>query len=330
MTEEGQRRYRALPVTRSFSGAPRRVGVEIELTGPDVEHLVAQVQSVFGGTRRFHSDFEWTLENTEFGTFRIEMDSDLLKKIGRQEEATGEWVDHLASLALARLSQGLVPCEIVTPPIPWSRLAELDRLIANLRADGAKGTRDALWNAFGLHLNPEVPSCAADSILAYLRAFLCLHDWLREVEDVDISRRLSPYVRSFDAAFVSQVMAPDYRPNLSTLIDDYLYANPSRNRALDLLPLFTWLDAPRVRSVVTSTLVKARPTYHYRLPNCEIDDPQWGIHQSWNRWCEVEELAADALRLEDVCAAYRLHLESLTPDFLDPWSDKVKAWLACP
>ena len=33
-----------------------------------------------------------------------------------------------------------------------------------------------------------------------------------------------------------------YGPDLGALIDDYLAANPTRNRALDLLPLFAELD----------------------------------------------------------------------------------------
>jgi hypothetical protein len=32
------------------------------------------------------------------------------------------------------------------------------------------------------------------------------------------------------------------RPDLDTLIDDYLEYNPTRNRALDFLPLFLHLD----------------------------------------------------------------------------------------
>jgi hypothetical protein len=85
-----------------------------------------------------------------------------------------------------------------------------------------------------------------------------------------------------------------------------------------------------VRSVVQSALVKARPTFHYRLPNCDIDNPAWGIYLSWNRWCQVEELAADSDRLRDVCLAYVYHLDSLTPDFLNPWSEQVKQWLTNP
>ncbi|OBX33760.1 putative amidoligase enzyme [Halomonas elongata] len=38
------------------------------------------------------------------------------------------------------------------------------------------------------------------------------------------------------------MLDPDYQPDLRTLIDDYLEYNPTRNRELDLLPLFAYLD----------------------------------------------------------------------------------------
>lgn len=41
-------------------------------------------------------------------------------------------------------------------------------------------------------------------------------------------------------------------------------------------------------------LVKARPAYHYRLPNCLIDEPDWRLAREWNTWVAVERLAADA------------------------------------
>lgn len=319
--------YRMPALRHTENGSERHVGIEIELTGPDVRELVDHVQHLFGGDRVFHSEFEWEVVNSSLGRFRIELDSDLLKKVGRQEEASGEWLDHLASLALGGLSKGLVPCEIVSPPVPLSRLAEMSALVERLRRGGARGTRDAIWTAFGLHLNPEVPSLSTESILGYLRAFLCLHDWLKVAEDVDISRRLSPYIRPFGADYVKLVLQPDYHPDRDTLIDDYLQYNPTRNRALDFLPLFAHLDEARVRRTVDSVLIKPRPTYHYRLPNCDIDDPTWGIHRSWNRWCTVEALAADTKGLAEISAAYLEHLDSLTPDFLDPWAEKVLQWL---
>jgi hypothetical protein len=63
------------------------------------------------------------------------------------------------------------------------------------------------------------------------------------------------------------------------------------------LPLFLHLDEERVRAVTDVPLIKARPPFHYRLPDCEIHLPGWGLHVAWNDWLEVEALAADRERL---------------------------------
>ena len=40
-------------------------------------------------------------------------------------------------------------------------------------------------------------------------------------------------------------------------------------------------------------LVKARPAYHYRLPNCLVDEPTGRSRREWNTWVTVERLAAN-------------------------------------
>src|SRR3546814_9457337 len=44
---------------------------------------------------------------------------------------------------------------------------------------------------------------------------------------------------------------------------------------------------------LTDELIKARPTFHYRLPNARLADPQWSIVREWNLWVRVERLAHD-------------------------------------
>ena len=46
------------------------------------------------------------------------------------------------------------------------------------------------------------------------------------------------------------MLDPDYWPDLTGLTEDYLAVNPTRRRALDLLPLLTPFDQERVRSVL--------------------------------------------------------------------------------
>src|SRR5690606_29497891 len=116
------------------------------------------------------------------------------------------------------------------------------------------------------------------TLLAYLRAFFLLYDWLYEESEIPIARKVAPFIHDFPPEYVAHVLNPDYAPNLETLIDDYLRFNPTRNRPLDMLPLFAHLDRERVfAQPVERELVKARPTFHYRLPNSMVDDPKWSI-----------------------------------------------------
>jgi hypothetical protein len=111
---------------------------------------------------------------------------------------------------------------------------------------------------------------------------------------VDISRRISPYVNAFPDAYVRLLLDPDYPADTGRLIDDYVAHNPTRNRPLDVLPVLAHLDADRVMARVQDPhLVKPRPAFHYRLPNCMVDEPHWTLAREWNDWVEVERLATD-------------------------------------
>ena len=115
---------------------------------------------------------------------------------------------------------------------------------------------------------------------------------------------------------------------VAALIDDYLEANPTRNRILDMLPLFHYLDSDRVEQQVDDILVKPRPTLHYRLPNSEIDDPEWSLHRPWNDWMQVEALANDASRLDRWCYRYWLYLQQpMKWPFIDAWQKQVQKCL---
>ena len=141
-------------------------------------------------------------------------------------------------------------------------------------------------------------------MLAHLKAFLLLAETLRAAIDVDLLRRALPFANPFPSSYVEKVVDPNYQPALSQLVDDYLEANPTRNRELDLLPLFTHLDPERVRAKVEDALIKARPTFHYRLPDTRVSDPAWSLIVEWNRWVEVEHLAADASALRRLGDVY--------------------------
>ena len=136
-------------------------------------------------------------------------------------------------------------------------------------------------------------------------------------------RRALPFADPFPRTYVRKVVDPNYQPALPQLVDDYLEANPTRNRELDLLPLFTHLAPERVRAKVADALIKARPTYHYRLPDTRLSDPAWSLIVEWNRWVEVEHLAADAAalrRLGRVCLdEARSHRPRALAEAIDAW-----------
>ncbi len=187
----------------------------------------------------------------------------------------------------------------------------------------AKGTKASLVYAFSLQINPEVPSLESNTILDYLKAFLLLYNWSFKESKIDLARRMAPFINEFSAAYVNLVLHPDYRPDMPRLIDDYLDENPTRNRPLDMLPLFRHLDDARVASrKVEWGLIKPRPAFHYRLPDCMIDEPNWRVAREWNFWAEIEDLVGDPDKIEPMAAEVvrkeRTFIYSLVRIFLYP------------
>lgn len=319
------------PRLENAEGKPRRVGVELEISGLELDVLAGQVADFLGLQVEAAGRYERVLSGDPDGDWVIELDFNLLKKLGREPRDDGTMTTDVASAAeylLAWAAEALVPLEIVSPPLPLQRLSQFEGLIERLRQAGAKGTSDSLTNAFGLQFNPELPSFEPRFITASLRAFVCLYDWLFARADIDMSRRVTSYVDPFPGDYVRKIIAPDYRPQLPRLIDDYLADNPTRNRALDMLPLFAYLDEDRVRAQTDDELIKARPTFHYRLPDCDIHTPGWGLHVAWNDWVEVERLAADETRLKACCTAYQTHLDSTVERLFGDWAKSVeREWL---
>lgn len=309
-------------------GEPRRVGVELEFSGLGIETIVRIVKSVLGGEIDPISPYEYKVRETSLGDFGIELDYAYLKKLGRRDQPAAD-IERLSEDLLAAVAKQVVPFEIVGPPVPIDRLGELEPLIAALREAGARGTDDSPIYAFGLHLNPELPALDAVTIHAYLRSFAVLFDWLQKVSRVDISRRVFPYIQPFPRAYVDLLLETG-TPDLAELIDDYLTYNPTRNRALDMLPLWRHLDAARVDAVIDDQLVNARPTLHYRLPNCEIENPDWQLIQPWQHWLAVEHLAADPPALDEACIAYRAHRDKWLSGLVGNWADQAGEWAWVP
>lgn len=295
-------------IVTTESGAERRAGFEFEFAGVEPNEASEIVTAILGGTIQKSNPFTYVVENTRYGKVSVEMDAAVLKerrylkaldKMGVQIEP--HLLDNLET-ALLGLSSTLVPCEIVLPPIPLSELDVLEELRDALRIRKAKGTRASLAYAFGLHINVEPPDLSVQTLTNYLRAFLLLQDNIRKRAEVDITRAVSPYIDRYPDEYVHLLAAPDYAPeSISELVSDYLHHNPTRNRPLDMYPLFAHIDKETVFDNLPqqeAELIKARPAFHFRLPNCRIDEPLWTVESEWEQWLLVEKLASDPERLE--------------------------------
>jgi hypothetical protein len=319
----------------NHEGKPRRIGVELEFAALEAQQIAEIMQSNLGGEIEWQSPFVVNLESEELGTFKLEMDSKQIQELGARSGIHGNPLDAADGLektyieTVSRLAGNLVPWEIVTPPMLLSDYHRLYPLVADLREAGARGTRAAMHYAFGVHLNPEPCELSADYLVRHLKAFFCLYEWILKVGDIDFSRRITPYINHFDQDYIIKVLDESYQPTMPEMIKDYLEANPTRNRSLDMLPMFAYIDEELVRSVVDDDRINARPTFHYRLPNCEIDNPNWNLNRSIELWMAVEELAGDE-QLNAICAEYSKKLNSLFSGLGSDWVERLEELLPLP
>lgn len=306
------------PISHNERGETRHVGVELEFAGLSAREAAAVVARKFGGQMKMSDPHRFKVETAKWGTFVVELDF-----TSAHPEGGDEMEGRLAEF-IGDISQAIVPMEIVAPPIPYTEIGVLDSLVIELDRHGAAGSQMGLLSAFGLHLNPEVAQTDARWITDVFKAYLILSEWLRREIAVNIKRRITSFIDPFPADYVREVVDPRYQPALGTFMDDYLTANPTRNRELDLLPLFAHLDPERVRAAVQDPRIKARPTFHYRLPDSRVGDLWWSVTTEWNRWVMVERLAADPERLAAAGTAYIRHLDKI---FAHGWPDIVEQWL---
>jgi hypothetical protein len=331
----GMTLFDPLPENLNPEGKLRRVGIEIEMAGISLDAIAESVMGTFGGEHVRKSPFEHRVTGTAFGDFGLELDSDLLKRREYLDylEDMGVRVDRnaepsLLEKAFSEVAGLVVPHELVAPPIAHDALPELDRLREALRRAGAKGTHASVVYAFGLQLNLELAVMDAPYILRHLQAFMLLHDWLLDESQTDLSRRLTPFVEPFPEIYVRRILQVDYRPDLPALIGDYLADNPTRNRPLDMLPLFALLAPEQVRAApVEHHLIRPRPTFHYRLPDCRIDEADWSLADAWNGWVKVERLAHQPDKLAAASTAYLNETEESLADKGRRWVHRVSEWL---
>ena len=317
------------PLRSAPDGSPRRVGVEIEFTGPGCAPVAALVNRLFGGSVAELDPHRYAVRGTRLGDFTVELDMSAAHPAAGEDSREAGVVPTLkanARYAMGAVASLIMPYEVVSPPVTIGRLVDLDNLVEVLRQAGARGTQRNPLYAFGLHLNPEAAALDAGYIVDLLKAFMLLAPWLRAEIGIDLSRRLSPFIERYSEDYVHRVVDPDYRPALDRLIDDYLAANPSRNRELDLHPLFAHIDADRVTGRVREKKLKPRPAFHYRLPDSRVDAADWSIVADWNRWVAVERLAAERGRLNNLGRDYLDRSAARAPE--EAWLAQVKEWIA--
>ncbi len=317
-------RFKLPPATEKSDGSPRMVGFELEFSGLTLEQTVDALRSALGGVTEAKSVAEQSVLVDGLGKFNVELDWDFLKRKAAhnaQAEGNAEWIERLTQAAAL-----VVPVEVVCPPIPVTNLAVLEPMVATLREAGAMGTEESLWAAYGVHINTEIPALDAATLFSYLRAFAVLQWWLVEAHDVDVTRKVTPYIDLYPEAYLERVLSKS-ESTVDEIFDDYLAHNASRNRALDLLPLLAEIDENRVRRAVDDPKIKPRPTFHYRLPNCHIERSNWSLSGPWNTWLVVEQLVH---RPDD--------LDALSDAFLDArrpilgvnrrgWVEYIEQWV---
>jgi len=318
--------FRSPPTLENSRGETRCAGFEIEYTGVKLELACDLIREIFGGEIRCRNRFHYEVTDTRFGDFKVEVDWLLLKDqryrsflqtLGIDDEQEPEFGASLESFiedVLMRIAEIAVPFEIVTPPIPMAQLSPLEALRQRLCDHQGPGTGASLFYGFGLHINPETPDLSCRTVLAHLRAYLLLEEAKAQENDpddeapLDFTRvHLLPYIQKFPSHYVVRVLDPEYRPDMEGFIDDYLHDNPTRNRPLDLLPILACEHEARVWNGLPEDqrkLVRARPAFHFRMPDCRLDDPQWSIAQEWNRWVDIEDLARDTARLRAMSEAF--------------------------
>ena len=303
--------FAPLPGSPGSDGASRRVGVEIEFGGLSQRDAAEAILPLLGGSVTAGDNGDLTLTGGDLGRVEIYLDTALRKK------ASGP----LAKAGL-KASRAVVPVELVTEPLSQMQLPLLDRVRDSLRQAGAVGTGDGVLLGFGVHLNVQTASETGADIPAVVMAFAFLEDWLRARDPMDLSRRVLSFTNSYPRAYLD-ALAQHPAQSLTDFLRLYADHNPTRNRGLDLLPIYAHF-APNAfaTQIGGENAVSARPAYHYRMPDCRLDEPDWTLAYEWNRWALVERVARNGSALTALPRIWTEHRKDWSPGG-PGWADRV-------
>ncbi len=289
-----------LPCPKNGAGKIRTIGVELEFSGLTAREAAVVTADVFDGTLEEIDPHEFHITVPELGRFKVELDARWAHPAFVKENAKDlpeEIRDDLSKAigyTVGAVASTVMPVEIIGPPMPYTDLGRLQPLKEALMHAGAKGTAHSAFAGFGMHLNVEAARLEAAHLLAVLRSYCILAARLRRESKLALIRQVQHYIDPYPLDFARYILRDTYAPDMDGLIADYIRFNPSRNRELDMLPLFAHVNAKLVARLLPGVKNKARPTYHFRLPNCRVDEPDWMPQQDWARWVSVEVLASDA------------------------------------
>lgn len=280
--------------------------------GLAAQEAAQALRAALGGTVVEENPHAFHVRATSLGDLRVELDIRYVHPQRDQVEMLPLRLGPRGAAWLGAALGGVVPHELVTAPMAVDRLHEVDQAIDVLRRAGATGQGTTWLGSLGLHFNVDPPGLDADRLTATLQAFLLLEPWLRQACARGGARWPSFLPARYPAGYVRRVTAPDYRPDIVTFAADYLAANPSRDRGLDLLPILTHLDERQVRARLPREKIGARPVLHYRLPQAYVGEAGWSVAPDWERWAAVERLAGDRDELIGLARAYQAFTGSET------------------
>lgn len=309
-------RFEPPPAFADEEPAARAIGLELEFAGLTPRDAAAAARAALGGDLRQSGPLSAEITGSAIGDVDFELDmalTKLLRRDGGYDSAAAKIEDLLAE-GVGEIARLIVPVEMVAPPLPLRRLTEIRPAFDALRKAGALGTGDATLYAFGMHLNIEAPSDAAEIVWRILSAYVLSEDWALRAERPDWSRKLSPFITRYPTMFRIDVLETETVADWPALVEAYLRRNPTRNRALDMLPLLAHHEHGRTEALLGEAVKSPRPAFHYRLPDSRINEPDWSPALSWEIWRRIERAAADADRLSALREAMAARMDWMLDD----------------
>lgn len=318
-------------ILRNEKGELRKTGFEIEFSGIALEEAAKCIIKLYGGEEKRENFFNREIINTSLGKFSLQIDAQVLsnKKYEQLLVKTGlVSAEPEIEKLMEAVASIVVPYEISAPPVTYDDFPEIDKLRKALCECKAKGTKSSFLYAFATHINPELPAINVPTIINYLRAFFLLYPWIYEKSEIDFSRRVTNFINPFPEDYIRLILEKNYKPDFHDFANDYHAYNPDRNRPLDLYPLLAYMDKDKIKKWTDLGKVSARPTFHYRLPNSLIDNPEWSLASEWNCWVLVESLADNKEKIDTLTEEY-LSMDNSSNGFKTKWISKTEAWVEC-